>query len=433
MRILMMTNTYLPHVGGVARSVAAFSERFRALGHEVLVVAPEFDGQDAEERDVVRVAAVQNFNGSDFSLMLPDSGVLAEATERFQPHIIHAHHPFLMGSAALRVAARLARPLVFTHHTMYEQYTHYAPGDSPLLKRFVAMLSTHYANACQRVFAPSESVARLLAERGVETPVDVLPTGVRTELFARGDGRGLRAALDLPRDAYVVGHVGRLAPEKNLDFLGTALVGLLEHEPRAVALVIGGGPCQAELRALFRTRGLAARSHVLGAFDHPLLASAYRAMDAFAFASHSETQGMVLTEAMAAGVPVIALDAPGAREVVRDGVNGRLLASDATTADFVAALDWHAAQDAATRQRLRRAARATAQRFSLDACARRALECYAEVSAAFQAPPRGSNALLDEVVARIGAEWLVFKGIAGAAGRALAGEAPVGLTAANDV
>jgi len=423
MRIMMMTNTYLPHVGGVARSVAAFSDAYRELGHEVLVVAPEFEGRDTEEQNVVRVPAVQNFNGSDFSLVLPSTGLLSEATAQYQPDIIHAHHPFLIGSTALRLAAQYSRPLVFTHHTMYEQYTHYAPGDSPILKRFVAMLSIHFANACQRVFAPSESVAATLQERGVIIPIDVIPTGVRDELFKVGHGAGFRAALGIDKEAFVLGHVGRLAPEKNLDFLAEAIALCLQRHAGAVAVIVGSGPCTPALRAIFRARGVHDRAFLLGALDHPLLASAYRAMDVFAFASKTETQGMVLTEAMAASVPVIALDAPGAREVVVDGINGRLL-TDEDVQTFAAALSWCANLDVRDRQRLRRQAKATAARFSLRRCASHALSSYAALLAELRPPSSTETALWDEALNRIGAEWTLLKSLAGAAGHALTSEVP---------
>lgn len=428
MRIVMMTNTYLPHIGRVARSVTAFSDAYRQLGHDVLVVAPEFEGRDPHEEGVVRVPAIQKFNGSDFSLILPVSGALDDAIVRFEPTIIHSHHPFLIGSAALRLACQLAVPLVFTHHTMYEEYTHYVPGNSSLLKRFVAMLSTHYANACQHVFAPSESVAALIRERGVTTPIDVVPTGLRQEFFSSGDGQGLRAALGIERKAFVVGHVGRLAPEKNLDFLGESLMRFLTECPRAVGLIVGDGPCVSDLRAAARAARVESRVFMTGSLDHPLLASAYRAMDVFAFASTTETQGMVLTEALAAGVPVIALDAPGAREVIVDGDNGRLLAADADIDAYVTALRDCALLDPVVQRRLRRRARITALDYGIERCAERALAIYAACSADFDASTRPATGEFDEVTTRIGAEWTVLKGLAGAAGAALVGSEPSELT-----
>ena len=116
MNIVMLTNTFTPHVGGVARSVEAFSAQYRTRGHRVLVVAPEFPDTPQDEVDVVRIPAIQNFNGSDFSVVLPVSGLLTEVLDEFQPEIIHSHHPYLLGVTALRVARYRNLPLVFTHH-----------------------------------------------------------------------------------------------------------------------------------------------------------------------------------------------------------------------------------------------------------------------------------------------------------------------------
>ncbi|MFW6163868.1 MAG: glycosyltransferase, partial [Planctomycetota bacterium] len=228
MRIAMFTNTYLPHVGGVAQSVDRFTRGYRQRGHRVLVVAPRFEGQPEAEEDVVRLPAIQNFNGSDFSVVLPASDELRRAIEAFEPEIIHSHHPFLIGNTALRQAARYGVPLVYTLHTMYEHYTHYVPLGRDAMKRYVVELVTGYANLCDGVIAPSESVEAILHDRGVTTPIAVVPTGVDTETFGSGDGRAARQRLDMPSGAFLIGHVGRLAPEKNLVFLAQALAHTLE-------------------------------------------------------------------------------------------------------------------------------------------------------------------------------------------------------------
>src|SRR5688572_20475289 len=140
MNVVMMKNSSLAHVGGVARSVESFSAALREAGHKVMVVAPEFPDMSESETDVVRVPAIQRFNGSDFSVRLPVPGLLTDPLDRFQPDLIHAHHPFLLGDTALRVAAGRGVPLVFTHHTLYEEYTHYVSNESVALKRFVVDL-----------------------------------------------------------------------------------------------------------------------------------------------------------------------------------------------------------------------------------------------------------------------------------------------------
>lgn len=417
MNIVMLTNTYTPHVGGVARSVEAFAAEYRHRGHRVLVVAPASDDMPQDEADVLRIPAIQHFSGSDFSAVLPVSGLLTEALDAFQPDIVHAHHPYLLGMTALRVARYRELPLVFTHHTLYEQYTHYVPGDSPALRRFVIELATRYANLCDQVFTPSESIAALLHSRGVEAPIAVVPTGVNVERFAQGNGAGFRSSMAIPDDAFVVGHLGRLAPEKNLAFLAEAATAFLKTQPRARFLLAGMGPSEADIRAIFAREGLSARLHVAGILEAPQLIDAYHAMDVFAFASKSETQGMVLTEALAAGVPVVGLDAPGVREVVRDQRNGRLLHEETAEA-FASALQWVAGQASTERQALKQCARDTAEAFSMTRTAATALACYEALRGGALVERTEEDAQWEHVLHLIEAEWDILKGLAGAAGAA---------------
>ncbi len=146
----------------MARSVETFADGLWTLGHEVHVVCPTFQGATRSTDSILRVPAIQNFNGSDFLVRIPLPGAISRHLRKFPPDLIHAHHPFLLGDTALRKARRLRRPLVFTHHTMYEDYTHYVPVDQRRLRHFVIRLSTDYANLCDHVVAPSESVADLL-------------------------------------------------------------------------------------------------------------------------------------------------------------------------------------------------------------------------------------------------------------------------------
>jgi len=329
MKILMFTNTFTPHVGGVARSVTELAEGLRNGGDKVLIVAPDFSNMPEREEGVIRVAAVQNFAGSDFSVPLPLSRNLSSLIEDFDPDIIHSHHPFLLGDTALRAASSLNVPVIFTHHTRYELYGHYVAQDSALLKRLALSLSLGYCDMCDGVIAPSQSIAAFLADHHVKANIAVIPTGVVPAQFCNGDGLLIRKAQGIPELAAIVGHVGRLAPEKNLDYLSSALAVFLADHGDAHALIVGDGPSRAGMMQTLVAGGVAGRAHFTGVLRETKLADAYAAMDVFAFASFSETQGLVLIEAMMAGVPVVALDAPGVREVVIDGRNGRLLDRDA--------------------------------------------------------------------------------------------------------
>lgn len=418
MNILMVTNAFFPHVGGVARSVQAFTSEFRRAGHRVVVVAPIFEAIQEQEADVVRVPAIQNFNGSDFSVPMPVSGKIISALKSYAPQIVHSHHPFLLGDTALRVAATRDIPVVFTHHTMYEKYTHYVPGDSPRLQRFVLDLVTGYCNLCDAVIAPSATVAETVIRRGVKVPVEVIPTGVDVGLFAAGDGDAFRRKMGIPPDAFLIGHVGRLAPEKNLVFLSRCVIRFLTRNSRARFLLAGEGQLKKRIEQEFASHGMADRISSLGVMDHPELASVYRSMDVFAFASQTETQGMVVTEAMAAGVPVVAVDAPGVREVVRDGQNGRLLPRE-DTEDFVSALAWVAGLSPPERERLSGRVAETADAFSLPRTAAKTLSLYDSLVGVTPLRKTIEPSLWTTARNLIGEEWKIVRNIAHAAGHAV--------------
>jgi glycosyltransferase involved in cell wall biosynthesis len=376
MKICMFTNTYLPHVGGVARSVSTVVEDLRKMGHRVLVVAPKFSGDERlEDQDVLRVPAIQNFNGSDFSVRLAVPFVLANRIDDFEPDVVHSHHPFLLGDAAWRTAHRLVKPLIFTHHTLYEKYTHYVPLDSDKLKEFVIRLSTEYANLCTVVIAPSESIRRLIRRRGVRSPTRVIPTGVDTDFFKKGRGKVFRQTEGLSGKSPIIGHVGRLAPEKNLDYLANAMALLARKHGKMYFLVVGEGESKADIRRIFADHEVADRLILAGSKTGQDLADAYQAMDLFVFSSKTETQGLVLAEAMAAGKPVVALDAPGSREVVEDRKNGRLLRGRASPESFADATAVFF-EDQPTADKWRKYAEKTAAKFSREACVRKLSRLY---------------------------------------------------------
>lgn len=375
MNILMMTNSYAPTVGGLERSVEQFAAHYRKRGHRTVIVAPAAPGYRKKDRGVVRVPSLARKHRSNFSIQVPVPGVLTAALSGFKPDIVHSHHPFMLGSTALRVAYAQDVPLVFTHHTLFEHYTHWLPMDSPGVKRFVVRLAVGYANLCDMVFAPSRSVKELLLQRGVHTPVMVVPTGLRLEQFRKGHGAALRQSLGIPKTAFLAGHVGRLGPEKNLSFLARCAALFLHRSPASHFLLAGNGPSLDEFRKVLHRWGVGDRLHCPGTLHGQALVDAYHAIDLFAFSSKSETQGLVLLEAMASGAPVAALKAPGVVDLVRDGVNGFLQERE-NVEEFAGMLARFSRLPPERRQRMRREAERTASGFSMETCGDRALEAY---------------------------------------------------------
>lgn len=370
----MMANTYKPIVGGLEKSVELFSKSYRKLGHKVLIVAPEYKGQ-VKEKGVFRVSAIQNFNGTDFSVKLPISTRLSDKLIKFKPEIVHTHHPFLIGDTALRTAKKFNVPLVFTHHTLYERYTHYVPADSPLIKKFTVQLTAGYANLCDSVIAPSQAINDLLKKRKVKTPIEVIPTGIKVDRFSSGNGNKFREKNNISKNDFVIGFVSRVAKEKNIYFLAKAVAKFLKSEKKSRFLIVGEGPDKEEVCKFFKKQGLEDKVILTGAIKGKKLLNAYAAMDLFAFASFSETQGLVIQEAMAASLPIVAIDAPGVGEVIEDQVNGYLLDSE-NISKFCSSLKKVKKMDKKKLKKIKSEAHRTATNFSLDKQVKKALKLY---------------------------------------------------------
>ncbi|AQT70139.1 GDP-mannose-dependent alpha-mannosyltransferase [Anaerohalosphaera lusitana] len=420
----MMTNTYAPYFGGVDKSIRTFTQCFREKGHQVLIVAPKAD-QDYKEEGVVRVSAIKNFNDIGFPATLPLPGSLHKHIEKFQPEIVHSHFPFLIGSTAMRIAARYDLPLVFTYHTMYERYIHNVNLTSDRVRQFVITFTKGYANLCDQVIAPSNSVADVLRKRGVKTPITVIPTGVDTDKYAQGDGARFRQQVGLDPDDFVVGHVGRLAEEKNLKFLCQSAKKFLQAKPDAKLLIVGDGPSRKNLESLFDGTDVADRAVFAGMKSDQDLIDSYHAADVFAFSSLTETQGMVLAEAMAAGCPVVALKAPGVNDVLEHGSNGYLLEEDSDCDRFARMLSKYHDLSEDEKGSMRSAARQTAEDYSMNNCSDKMLAEYESVLSHKRRDPEKRERNWTLLLESLKAEWDLFLKYANAAGEMFSSHATV--------
>lgn len=347
MRLGIFTNNYLPLVGGVSTAVEAIRRFVEARGHEVYIFAPRYTGYREHDPRVIRYPSVPALTHPDFALPIPFSPSIADRIRGLDLDLVHAQHPFLLGQTARRVARHLHRPLVFTYHTRYEKYAHYVPLHRRVVERKAIEWSTAFANQADLVIAPSRAVRALLAERGVIRPIEVIPTGVEVTRYAPGDRAASRRALGLPLEAPIALYLGRLDREKNVGFLLEAFDRVVRHRPEARLVLVGRGAHEAVLRRL--ARGLAAgeRVHFAGPATADEAVRYYQAADLFVFASTTETQGLVVAEAMAAGLPVVAVRAPGVEELVQDGVTGFLVPED--PAAFALAVDTLLADEARRR------------------------------------------------------------------------------------
>jgi len=315
MRVGFFTEVTAPIRNGVVVSVRMLAEALADRGYDVATIAPWFPG-NAGEAKLVRVPSCPLPTASGYRLALPGAARRELAAALDGAAIVHAHSAFVMGAAALREARRRDVPLVFTYHTRLEAYAHYAPGPPELARRALRLLARSYADAADLVIAPSAAIASDLAEAGVRRPIAIVPTGIDAAVFARGRrNRGLRATAGAASEASLVLCAGRLAREKNLELALEAFVRL----PRSSRLVfVGDGPHRAALAALAGRLGVAGRTCFLGDRPRGELPDWFASADVLAFTSTTETQGLVLVEALAAGCPVVAVACPVVREVLRE-------------------------------------------------------------------------------------------------------------------
>jgi glycosyltransferase involved in cell wall biosynthesis len=329
MRVGLFTNNYLPFRGGVTTAVETLREGLDALGHRTWVFAPAPARPLPEPAFVFRYPSVPAPTYPGFALPLPLSPRLARTARQLQLEIFHAQHPFLLGPAARRLARAGGRPIVFTYHTRYEKYAHYVPLPERLVAALAVRLSCRFADATDLVVAPSGHIAQVLASRGVRAPVVVVPTGVDLDRFRPGDREAARRRLGLPTDAPICLYVGRLDREKSVERIIEAFASIAEAVSGARLLVVGQGSHAGPLERRAAASPAHERIHFLGGVAREELPPYYQAADLFLFASETETQGLVLAEAHACGLPAVAVRASGVDEVIRDGETGLLTKGDA--------------------------------------------------------------------------------------------------------
>ncbi len=327
MRIGLFTNNYLPFCGGVTISVETLRRGLEGRGHEVWIFAPRFPGAREDDSSVVRFPSIPAATYPEFALAVPWSSRIGRQVRGLGLDVFHAHHPFLLGPAARRLARRVDRPLVFTYHTRYEKYAHYVPLTRPLVEAAALRLSTRFATRADAVIAPSALIRDQLRARGVTAPIAVVPTGVDLGRFRPGEPVAARRALGLAAGPLVL-YVGRLDREKSVDRVLLAFDRVAGTLGGARLWVVGQGKEAEPLRRLAAGLGAGDRVHFAGVRAHESLAAWYQAADLFLFASETETQGLVLAEAAACALPAVAVSAPGCDEVVRDGETGILTKGD---------------------------------------------------------------------------------------------------------
>lgn len=314
LRIGLFTNVYLPTTNGVVVSIEAFRKALTRLGHHAYVFGP--DSGDIEDRApyIFRYPAVE-LPLQKYPLTFPISPYIDHLFKNLRPQVLHANHPALLGRVAIRKSREHNLPLVYTYHTRYADYAHYAePLPQPKIKEFITLWLRDFMTECHHVVVPSQSIKDMLLEQyPTIRNVSIVPTGVDTRRFSGFEKSAVRKELGWT-DEKVVISVGRLAREKSFHVLIKAFARLDLADTRLV--IIGEGDERENLEELIQESGCADRVTLTGLVPFHQVPKYLAAADLFSFASITETQGLVTMEAMAAGLPVVAVEASGTREAV---------------------------------------------------------------------------------------------------------------------
>jgi len=338
MRIAIFTNNYLPRVSGVAIAVHFLERALRELGHKTLVIAPDYSLEEEQVKDT-EVMRITSFSFPNLKFAIPlefiDRGLIEDKVTEFNPDLIHTHHPFLLGKAALDMADQLDVPLVYTFHTLYEFFTHYFLMDTEQVRKQVREYLVNFSNCCDLVVAPTEPIRQYLVELGVSTKTASIPTGIDFERFEKVQEHSLarrRKKLKLDRFDRVMFYAGRISREKNLSLAFQALKILTDEGLNLCLMLAGDGPAKRPYQKEIAKLGIDERVIWLGFRPQHELPEFYFLSDLFLFPSASDTQGIVLYEARAAEIPIVAVESMASKAIVQDGKNGRFAKAD--PADF---------------------------------------------------------------------------------------------------
>ena len=323
LHVLMISDVYFPRINGVSTSIQTFRADLADQGIRVTVVAPEYPGTHSETDSATHLLRLPSravpLDPEDRLMQWSSLANLDQRLAGINFDVVHVQTPFAAHYAGLRLARARGIPCVATYHTHFEEYLfHYIRFLPKRLMRFAARwLARHQCNALDAVVVPSQPMAATLCAYGITTPQYVIPTGLPESQFLRGDGRKFRQAWGIAPQRKVALFVGRAAFEKNIGFLLEMTALARRQQPELMLVIAGEGPALPALRR--QAAALQLDDHVRFVGYLPRdggLRDCYAAADVFTFASRTETQGLVLLEAMAIGLPVLAIPALGAAEII---------------------------------------------------------------------------------------------------------------------
>jgi len=381
MRIAFFTNCYKPLVNGVVTSISSLKEAYERKGHEVYIFAPRVEDYLDQEKNVFRYRSVNLTSKVKYPLPIPLSFRAKKVITEFNPDIVHFHHPFLLSLPAIMYGRKLGIPKILTIHTQYEQYAYYvSPVPERVTHEAIKMIISNLAYKTDCITTPSASMKKIIENYGIKNRIEVIPNAIHLISFKEDDElkrTEIRKKYNLKENDKIILFVGRVASEKSIDRIIKALAIIKKRNTdKEKLLIVGNGPAMDELKQLARTLKVEEDVIFAGTISYEEIQHYYKMAYVFTIASTTETFGIVTIEALASGVPVVAVKAPGAADILTDAVDGLLV--DDNVEKIANALE-KIIKEPELREKLSRGALKTSEKYSINTISEVMLNLYREV------------------------------------------------------
>jgi len=331
LRIGLFTDTYAPQVNGVSVSLQMVSKGLKERGHQVTIFAPKFPGYKDDQPNVMRLPSLKYLNNPPIYVAVLGTPRSTWRLTREHFDVLHAHSPASMGLLAYLTASTKHLPLIYTYHTSITDYTHYIKfiGGTGLIKRAAGWFSKASTNLGDQIIVPSPKFQRLLLAQKVKQPITVVPNGIDLSMFKAAKKPGsLRNRLGLSPDAQILLTVGRMDPEKRLEFVVDAFELVAERLPNAHLVFAGDGGSRKSVEERAKASRASDRIHFLGMVNRAELPDIFHDAAVFLSASTTEVHPISVIEAIASGLPMVAVRDEAFEGMLEDGANGYMVALD---------------------------------------------------------------------------------------------------------
>jgi glycosyltransferase involved in cell wall biosynthesis len=321
MKIGIFTECYEPQINGVVHSIGNTKRGLTKLGHKVYIFAPDYKERNPRERNVYHCPSLPLPGKVGYHLVFPLPDEIKKIASKMD--VIHTHHPFTMGRYASEIALANNLPLLFTHHTQYDQYTRYVPIIKESAKHALYNFLKGFCDKCTTIIAPSLGIKKVIKGYGTKTPVEVVPNSIDIKKFKQHVDLSTPKLLQgLDPDYKTIIYTGRVAYEKNIDFIIKAFRLVVSKYPEVYLLIVGGGPAIKSLQKLAFRLDLLGNVIFVGEVPYTQMKRYYHFADFFMTASKTEVHPLVILEAFAAGLPAVAVDAIGTSDTISPGHTG---------------------------------------------------------------------------------------------------------------